>query len=380
MRTFLMVILAFTLLNSTAVVAAKNANEEIDMRILSLIKAQDFNKLETTLNEIEKGYEEDYRKERQVDLAFDSFYRARADLDPLLNNWIKAKPNSYVAYMARGVYYTQNGWAKRGTRYFDEMSKKQIDGMAYFFQKAMKDFDKALSLNKKMVHPLCYEIEILMNFSRKEQIRNLYENALQTNPMSLTARWYYISTVLPRWGGSIEQIEKEVESARPFYTKNPALKILDGRVSAELGDQAFFNQDYATAEQLYTEALKFGDHWFYNEQRGEIYSYSKQLERSNMDIKVALSLRPNFKRALYIQGMNLYQTKQYKEAITVLSKVIDNDSNDHKTLDIRSDCYRRLGKLPLALSDVEKAIILDPGNTEYLADRENIRMMMSQTH
>ena len=375
MRPFLAVTFVLTFFISNVAWGAPNSNSEMDKYILSLVKAQDFDKLESMLIEIENDYEKDYLKERKVDLAFDTFYRARSDLDRLLGNWIKAKPNSYIAYMARGVYYTKVGWSSRGTAYVDETTKKQFDGMAYYFQKAFKDFEQARSLNKKMLHPLCYEIEILMNYGEKEQIRKLYKEALQINPMSLTARWYYITTILPRWGGSISKIEQEVASARPYYQKNSALKILDGRVTAELGDQAFFNQDYTKAEQLYKDALKFGNHWFYNEQMGEIFGYSRQAERSNKDLKIALELRPNFNRALFMLGMNLYQTQHYKEAISILSEVIDNDQYDHKTLEIRGDCYLRLDKLDLALSDFEKAIILEPRNAEYLADRARVHQM-----
>lgn len=379
MRTLLTVIFTFTLLSPMVALAAPNPGAEVDARILSLVKAQDFDKLESMLEEIEKNYEEDYLKERRVDLAFDSFYRSRENLERLLGNWIKAKPNSFSAYMARGVYYTNVGWVKRGSKYSDETTSQQIDGMAYFFKKAIKDFEKARSINKKALHPLCYEIEILMNFGQKEQIRKLYESALQINPKSLTARWYYITTVLPRWGGAITEVEKEVASARSYYKDNPALKILDGRVSAELGDQALFDGDYVKAVQLYTDALRFGEHWYYSEQRGEALSYSGQFEKSNEDLNIALILRPNFGRALYMLGMNMYQQQDYQKAIPFLSKVIANNSYDHKTLDIRGDCYRRLGKFDLALSDFDKAVLLDPENSEYLSDQKKTKQKMSLT-
>ena len=376
----LFILLVGCVSNSGVVPIGPDTNEELDIRILALIKAQNFDKLDSILNKIETDYEKDFLKERKVDIAFDTFYRARTELEPLLASWINAKPNSYVAYMARGVYYTKIGWGKRGVRYIDETSKNNLDGMAFYFQKAIADFEHARTINNKMVHPLCYEIEILMNYSQVEQIRKLYEDALQINPMSLTARWYYISTLLPKWGGSIDQIEKVVKSARPYYGRNSALKILDGRVAAEFAGQAFVNQDYAKAEQLYNEALKYGEHWFYIEEKGDMLGYAKQFERSNKDLKRALELRPNYGRAIYMLGMNLYQTNHYTEAIPFLSKVLDDNEFDHKSLDIRGDCYRRIGQFTLALSDVERAIVLDPKNTEYLADREKIRQMMSQVH
>lgn len=378
MRTLLAVVFSLTLIFSVTGWAEPNSNAEMDEHILVLVKAQNFDKLESIIEKIETDYEKDYLNERPVDLVFDSFYRAREDLERLLSNWVRAKPTSYAAYMARGIYYTKLGWVKRGTRFIDKTTSQQLDGMTYFFQKAMADFEKAKSINAKALHPLCYEIEILMNFSQKDQVRKLYEQALKINPMSLTARWYYITTILPRWGGSTAEIEREVASARAYYKTNPALRVLDGRVVAELGDQAYFVNDLATAEQRYTAALKFGEHWYYNEQRAEVRFHGGKLKESMGDLDIALKLRPNFERALYMQGSNMYKQQEYLKAIPFFSRVIANNSYDHETLDLRGDCYRRLGKFDLALSDFEKAILLDPSNSEYLSDREKVTQMMSQ--
>jgi len=127
-------------------------------------------------------------------------------------------------------------------------------------------------------------------------------------------------------------------------------------------------------------AMKFGNHWFYNKQRGDAYFYTKQYELSNNDLNIALALRPNFDRVTLLLGLNHYKKQQYKEAIPFLSKVIDSNQYDHNTLDIRGDCYMRLGKFDLALSDFEKAIALNPENAEYLGDRERVRQMMGLTN
>lgn len=378
MRAFL--IFALSIIFSNCAIGVENSNAQLDQQILSLTRAQDFDKLDALLVGMENNYEKNYRNERQVDLAFDTFYRASPDLDVLLGNWIKAKPKSYVAYMARGVYYTKVGWLKRGDKFVDETTKQQLDGMVYYFQKAIKDFDQARLINSKTIHPLCYEIEILMNFGQKEQIQKLYEEALQINPMSLTVRWYYITTLLPRWGGSIPQIVKEVESARPYYTRNPSLKILDGRVAAEIGDEAFFSGDYVNAVKPYTEALKYGNHWYYNRQRGDAYNYIGQSKLANDDLNIALELRPNSDRVLLLLGFNQYKNQQYTEAAFLLSRVIDINPYDHYSLDIRGDCYLRTGKLDMALADFKSAVALNPRNSEYLNDLERAKKRLGLTH
>lgn len=376
-HSFILIFASITLFltNSTAL-GGQNDFGKMNDEILTLLFNQEFDQLEKKIDEIEKNYESDFLLERPVDLAFDTFNRNNPKFDSLLSNWVKAKPNSYIAYTARGIYFTKSGWSKRGGRYIDQTSQKQLDGMTYFFQKALKDFETARLLNSKMLHPLCYEIEILMSYSEKNRIRELYEEALRINPMSLTARWYYISTLRPRWGGEISEIEEEVNKARPYYVKNPALKILDGRVDAELSDQAYFRDDYSVAEKYITKALMHGEHWYYIGQRGDIYSQMGLFEKSNMDLDAALRLRPNFERVITVSGFNKYAIGKYEEAISIFSQIIIDNPDDHKSIDLRGDCYRRLGKLALAEADFEQAVSLDPANSEYLADLDRVRKMM----
>ena len=351
-------------------------NAERDQQIMSLLLAKKFGELDDLLSATVRAYESDALKEREVDLAFDTFYRASPELEPLLSAWTKAKPNSSVAYLARGVHLTRMGWTKRGTQYIRQTKEGQLDEMSSYFDRALADFRKAGSLNEKLLHPLVYEIEILMNFHEVGKVRQLYEEALKKNPLSLTARWYYISTLLPRWGGSIGQIHAEVELARPYMEKNKALKILNGRIYAEQGDQELFRGNYLRAAANYDMALVSGDHWFYIGQKGEALTKAHNIEASKKALVLAMELRPNFPRVKFMMAMNEYYLGHFDKAIELFSTVVEENPYDHKALDIRGDCYVQLRKFSLALADFEQAVKLNPEKDEYIKDRDNAQIQL----
>ena len=350
---------------------------ERDERIISLLEAQAFDELDDMLVRTEKVYEKDPLTERDMDLSFDAFYRANPKLEPLLTKWIKAKPESAVAYTARGVYFTNLGWATRGHKSIDKTNGSQLDGMTASFRKALMDFEKAHSLNKNMLHPVSYQIEILMHYgSRQDKIRQLYEEALKINPLSLTARWRFITAILPRWGGTIEEVEAEVVAARSYMERNKALEILNGRVAAERGDQDRLSGNFPRAEIDYREAQQFGKHWYYSGMWGEALHYGKHYDESNEILATALSLRPNYPRVLFLMGMNEYKLKRIDKAIALFTKVIEDNPYDHKTLDLRGDCNMRQGQIALAVADFDEAVRLEPTNQEYLIDQKRAWQML----
>jgi tetratricopeptide (TPR) repeat protein len=277
------------------------------------------------------------------------------------------------------------GGVRRGTQYISNTSERQVEAMAHYLQKASLDFDRALSLNGRLVHALAYKMEIPMALGgAQHETRELRDRALAINPHSLTARWYYIMSRLPRWGGSIPEIAAEVEAARPYYNANPALKALEGRVDTEYGDQAFFSGQFSNAVSFYTRALQHGPHWYYYSQRGKALSAAQQFNLSNQDFLLALQLRPNNSTVLYGLGFNLYkmsyqfkEKKYLTEAVDYLSKAVDNNPYDHKAFDIRGDAYFFLGQNNSALADFERALALDPANNEYRQDVQKAKAALA---
>ena len=342
----------------------KNIHEQ-DEKLLALLKSRKYEELDAHLDDLLKRYEKDRSLERAVDLALDTFYRAGPELEPLLTGWIAQKPDSHVAYLARAQHYTRVGWARRGTLYFRDTPEKQIDGMIYNFKKAISDLNQALTLNPRSEPAICNMMDILMAVSARDQIRALRDKALEINPLSLSVRSCYMSSILPRWGGSIPQMSKEIEEARAYYDQNPALRILEGRIAADLGDQALFAGNYGRAVELYTEALKHGSHHFLLRQRAEAHMRGGNFVLALKDLDGSIAARPNNSPALYLRGYIRNESRLHKYAVVDLTKALEINPYHDRSWFIRGDVYLQLGNPDLAIADLEKALALNPGEREY---------------
>jgi tetratricopeptide (TPR) repeat protein len=346
---------------------------EQDRQLLALLKSRKFDELDARLTAIVRSYEKDPLREEAVDLAIGVFYRGDPQLEAPLNEWVKAHPKSHVAYLARGTHYTRVGWSLRGTNFASGTSDKQFAGMAENFQRAMADLQQAYALNPQSVHALCGMMDILNGAGARDQVRPAYERALAINPLTLRARSCYLSTITPRWGGSLPQMSKEIEAARPYYEKNPALKTLEGRIAAERGDMTAFSGNYKQAIELYNEALKHGVNPGVMVQRADAYLRSQDIGLAFKDLDAVLEIRPNHQYALYLRGYINNEVGRMNDAIADLTRALELNPYHHRSLFIRGDAYMRQGKSDLAIADFEKAVALRPDEKEYLDELRKAR-------
>ena len=245
--------------------------------------------------------------------------------------------------------------------------------MSLYFGKAYQDLARSLMIEPRQVHAQSYLIEILMNLNQGEEVERLLKNALAYRPESLTARWYYLTTLLPRWGGSIDKMAAFVQSTRPYYKRNAALKVLDGRIAAEFGDQSYFAGNYARAFQFYTDALKTGDHWYYNNKRAEVLFSMAKYQAAIDDFSKAIEQRPTYWRSYDQRGVIYYVTGLHDEAIRDLTVAIDHREGGARVLNVRGKSYLALKEYLKALGDFEEAVMLDPNDTDYQANRDRAK-------
>ena len=199
--------------------------------LLSLLEQKRYSTIEATIVSAAKAAENNPSQERVLNVYLDQFITPRSSLEDMLKDWVAASETSYIPYLAKGIYFTSMGWNRRGFKYLSKTDRNQIDGMSLYFGKAYQDLARSLMIEPRQVHAQSYLIEILMNLNQGEEVERLLKNALAYRPESLTARWYYLTTLLPRWGGSIDKMAAFVQSTRPYYKRNAALKVLDGRAS-----------------------------------------------------------------------------------------------------------------------------------------------------
>jgi tetratricopeptide (TPR) repeat protein len=216
-------------------------------------------------------------------------------------------------------------------------------------------------------------MEVLMAFGVDEGVQGLYVKALEEHPLAYTPRSFYLTSLAPWWGGSMQEIEQVVDDSRAFYDRNPELRALEGRAASVLAERAGADGQFPTALTLYNRALEQGGpHWRSLNGRGETYMRLRRYDEAIADLNKALVLRPDFVETLEHRSYSHYQRGHNESAIEDITRIIELGAGTARLHGIRADAYRRLGRFDEALADVTIAIEMDPGADLYKRDRERI--------
>ncbi len=367
---FIRQILALLIVFTAPIALADDPNS-----LLSLLEQKKYLEIEKRISDAAQQADRSATREPELTNLLDQFYTPQASLEQQLNAWVQARGASYIPYLARGIHLDSMGWSHRGTKYISETSGKQLDGMQFYFEKSYKDFAKSLEIEPRQASAQLYMIEIAMNYGDRELPEKLYRHALAHRPNSLAARWYYLSSLLPRWGGTLDQMSSVIKASRALHQANPNLKVLEGRISAEQGDQAYFAGQYAEAMNAYKQALSTGEHWYYLKQQGEVLLRTGQLEASVNSLSKAISQRPAYWRAYDQRGVAYQAMGKHVEAIRDFTVAIRNAEGGSRLINARGESYLALNKSREALRDFEEALKQDPSNTDYISNRDKAKSL-----
>lgn len=344
---------------------------------LQLLLEGQYKELDRELTVLQKEYRTNAAAEKQLHEAVYEFYRSDSKVGKALHKWLGVQPNSAMAHLARGVYRTKMGWTNRGTGWASDTTDDQFSGMGAWFEAAGQDFVEALTLEPTLVEAYCYLIEIDMNFGGR-QTRQLFETALKIHPSSFVAREYFTHSLLPRWGGSYEAIQKVAADTGSYYARAPHLKVLEGRVSADIASLAAHRGDYKQALGYFDKALANGDFWFFNQGKGEalweLDDYSGALDQFSRVIRD----KPGYKRGWWMRSQVQKMLNNFPAAISDISRAIDIEPLDDSPVAARGYIYEMAGDYKSALKDFQVAARLNSKNGQHEASVKRVEAMLAK--
>ena len=205
--------------------------------VLRLLRAKQFDALESWLVDLQAQFEADHRKEYWPIDALDAFGNVDPALTPLLDAWVAAKPDSYMALAARGIHQEGVGWYRRGARWACETPPENFAGMRDAHATAFPDLDEALARHPALVAGHRALIRIASaNGAPMDVKRQLLDQALVACPDCYNVRVIYMFALRPRWGGSYEQMKAFARESIDAST-NPKLRVLAGYPDADICDR-----------------------------------------------------------------------------------------------------------------------------------------------
>lgn len=225
----------------------------------ALFDSNQFAELDRRFSAVQRNYKDGSISDEDLRTAFRAFYPTDAALEQKYTAWIAQFPKSYVARLARAIYYVKVGQKRRGGNFISDTSEEQLAGMDAAFAQASEDLDASLHLDDKPLLTYAQEMDIVRNVGNGDSARAILQAAIKVDRNNVVVRQKYMGTLMPRWGGSQEEMRAFLEESRGEGLSAAHLRLLEGIF---LVDQAQAEQeagDYTSAERDYRKSVESGD-------------------------------------------------------------------------------------------------------------------------
>jgi hypothetical protein len=198
-----------------------------------MLRSQQYQELNSRYSAMQRKFEKGTLNGDELRAEFREFYPTDPDLAPKFDAWVAQFPESYVARVARGIYYKKVGFEARGTNYIKDTSQSQIDGMSAAFEKSVADLRGSLAMNPKPFLSYFHLLDIGMAIGANENLRALFDRAIALDPSSYAVRLKYMVTLEPRWGGSMEEMRDFYAECQRAGLNDAQNKELQGMLAQE---------------------------------------------------------------------------------------------------------------------------------------------------
>jgi hypothetical protein len=229
-----------------------------EMNASAMLRAGKFGELQEYYSAVQLKFESGAISGDELRNEFRVFYPIDKDLAAKYDAWVTAFPKSYVARLARGIYYKRVGLDARGERYISETSRAQLDRMDSAFRRAVGDLGASISMDPKPFLSYFHTMDIGRQYLGNADIRKVFDGAAALDPNSLGLRIKYMIALEPRWGGSTKAMRAFLDESKSAHMPIGDMNQLEAMVYDEEGTEYRTAGNLSAAEGAYRKSLSLG--------------------------------------------------------------------------------------------------------------------------
>ena len=224
-----------------------------------LLQSERFGELDWRFAAIQFAYKSHFATDEELRAAFRVFYNPDATLAPKYHSWVSMFPKSYVARLARGIYYAYVGEAFRGKQSRDETPSDRLNAADTAYEKAKVDLEASFALDPKPLLSYMHAMTITQEQGDLEGSRSLLERAVLIDADNYIARAKYMTVIETRWGGSQTMMQEFLRECRRARLSEVQMQQLESVIAEDQGwIHQFVDEDYAAAESDYRRSAALG--------------------------------------------------------------------------------------------------------------------------
>jgi tetratricopeptide (TPR) repeat protein len=294
---------------------------------LDWLRQDRFAQLDEHYSAIQHAYKQGQISDEDLRAAFRAFYSTDPALEPKYAAWVQRFPRSYVAHLARGIYFKKVGMERRGGAFIGQTSDAQIRGMQAANAVAAREFDASLALDDRPLLTYLHDIDLHMDDGDDTGSRKLLDRAVKIDPRNFIVREKYMGSLQTRWGGSVEQMRAFLAECQQAGLDAHHLQTLAALVAEDEGWVHQQEGDKEAAVGAYREAARLNP-------SGACTPCGPLSQAADLSI----------------------EKRDFKGAIELYSEVLAADATSVRALDGRAIAELELGQQRAAFADLKQAV------------------------
>jgi len=196
-------------------------------RVRAAIKRGDY----AAAEEVTRQVLADSKLENWRFYPFEDFIAAVPDvIDPAfktrLDEWVSSKPDDAVPRLMRARYFYDAGWFARGDRYAKSTLPAHMASFLADLRMAQEDADHAIRLDDRNPYSHYLKVIVLRGRGMSREMRTAFEGAIAKFPAYYRIYDVFLSTLQPKWSGSIPVMHAFVAQYAGRAPADSPLKLL----------------------------------------------------------------------------------------------------------------------------------------------------------
>jgi tetratricopeptide (TPR) repeat protein len=267
------------------------------------LRAERFDSLEGALRMLRAQMAADVRSEGRYVSAYAGL--SHLGLRRAVDRWVEVHPEVPEARLVRAELLTTAAGQRRGGDASWMTSDQQFAAMLATQDSALADLRVVLARDPADIGAHWALLPIARMFGAVDDIHVITARAVALAPTAYFVRFRAMLALLPRWGGSYEEMQWLAAEAQQYAAQNPELRALQGFVDWDRANIAARRNDTAAAFRHARASLRHGQTFRLCADHARRLIYYGRVEEAREAARCAEAIRPSYAETRALLG-NLY--------------------------------------------------------------------------
>lgn len=300
------------------------------------------------------------------------FKNGSQEMRALMDAWKRQSPTNPFALAASGTAYVQMAQEMRGTDAASKTPQSSFESMNRLLQLARADLDQAVALQPHLTAAYTAMIYAATLDGDEPYASNAAQRALAVDPANYGIYARLVWMAQPKWGGSVESMQRLIAASQRHAAANPLLKLLN---SEKGGGEAYVENcacnpvaELRLYHQVYAEAatvnMLMSGGWAAKNRNDPELSVIYRSE--------VLRFAPEQLAHRQGRAFDLPSLGQADWALAEGNALVALAPQDENSFDVRGLAHEATGDFVHAIDDYEQALRINPTDTWTLAALGNL--------